>query len=413
MQSGTVAVLALALAFGGVAGAATPKAKARAATPASKVLVRVGNEAITLDDVEKRLAELPEQARAQFATPEGRQQLVERMVEERVWLIAARRKGVETRPQVQQQLAAQKRDLVIRTYLGEVMAENPAPSDSEAQAYYDLHRAEYETPASVTIRHIQTKTENEAKNVLRQVTAKNAQPWDKLVTRYSTDTLSRSRGGLQSPVTKEGLFATLGRQPALAESAFALGQGKVGGPYRSDKGWHVVKVDEVKPAGARPFEAVRRTIVQQLSTQRTQNYYREVLERERKRLGVSADSAAIKRYVSQKKPAREMFKTAQELGPAADRLAAYQQLLLDYPDSEVSPQAQFMIGFIYSEELKNYDEAEKAFRAVLDRYPRSELAASAKWMVEHMRSEEAPAFVPMEADSNTASPRAGVSPGKP
>ena len=40
-----------------------------------------------------------------------------------------------------------------------------------------------------------------------------------------------------------------------------------------------------------------------------------------------------------------------------------------------------MIGFIYSEELKNYDEAEKAFRRLLASYPNSELAASARWMV--------------------------------
>ena len=40
--------------------------------------------------------------------------------------------------------------------------------------------------------------------------------------------------------------------------------------------------------------------------------------------------------------------------------------------------AAFMIRFIYSEELKNCDEAEKAFRSLLARYPTSELAASAQ-----------------------------------
>jgi len=58
-----------------------------------------------------------------------------------------------------------------------------------------------------------------------------------------------------------------------------------------------------------------------------------------------------------------------------------------------------MVGFIYSEEVKNYDEAEKAFRQLLKRYPDSELAASAQWMVEHMRTEEAPSFVNTQADS--------------
>src|SRR5205085_12046319 len=85
--------------------------------------------------------------------------------------------------------------------------------------------------------------------------------------------------------------------------------------------------------------------------------------------------------------------------PADQRIAAYRKLLEDYPDSEVSPQAQFMVGFIYSEELKNYDEAETAFKGLLTKYPKAELAPSAQWMIDHMRSEEAPAFINMDSDS--------------
>jgi tetratricopeptide (TPR) repeat protein len=142
----------------------------------------------------------------------------------------------------------------------------------------------------------------------------------------------------------------------------------------------------------------------QLSNQRGQDFYRQLLDEARRKLGVTPDSVAIRGFVSQKRDARQMFKTAQELGPPTERIAAYQALLEEYPDSEVSPQAQFMIGFIYSEELKSYDEAEKAFRELLRRYPASELAGSAQWMVEHMRSEEAPPFDLSEADSSRGTP---------
>jgi TolA-binding protein len=76
----------------------------------------------------------------------------------------------------------------------------------------------------------------------------------------------------------------------------------------------------------------------------------------------------------------------------------------------VSPQAQFMVGFIQSEELRDYDAAERSFKAMLQNYPKSELTASAKWMLEHMRSESAPGSMNLEADSA----RAGAKPaGKP
>jgi peptidyl-prolyl cis-trans isomerase C len=381
----------------------------------SQVLVRIGGQAVTAEDVRRRLEEIPEASRGNFATPEGRQQLLERMVEERVWLLTAQASGVADRPQVTQQLAQQRRDLLIRTYLNETMSANPAPPDSEALAYYDSHLSEYRTPAGVTLRHIQTKTEAQARQALKL--AQSGQDWAKLVQKSSVDTLTRAQGGSLGTVTREGLFPALGRQPALAESAFALGAGKLGGPFKTDRGWHVLKVEELRPEGARPFESVKPMILRQLGNQRGQDFYRQLLDQARQKLGVTPDSAAIRKFVSQKRDVREMFKLAQELGPPLERIAAYRALLDEYPDSDVSPQAQFMVGFIQSEELKDYDGAEKAFRELLKRYPDSELTGSAQWMVEHMRSEEAPPFDLSEADSSMGAPRsqgaAKGSAGKP
>jgi tetratricopeptide (TPR) repeat protein len=205
------------------------------------------------------------------------------------------------------------------------------------------------------------------------------------------------------------MFSSLGAQPALAESAFALGAGKIGGPYKTDRGWHVLRVEAVKPASTRPFEQVKAGITRQLGSQRSQDYYKSQLDAARKSVGVTTDSAAVESFVSQKKSARDMFQEAQNAGAAVKRIELYKRLLEVYPQSEVSAQAQFMIGFIYSEEIRNYEEAEKAFKELLKRYPDSELAASAQWMVDHMRTEEAPNFIQLDADSarKGAAPRKG------
>jgi peptidyl-prolyl cis-trans isomerase C len=379
-----------------------PAAVAVANGDTSEVLFRIGSQTITRADVQRRLDELPEGVRGNFTTPEGRQNLLDRMVEERVWLSVAEGEGVPERPKIQQQLVQQRRDLIIRTYLTEMMAAHPAPGDSELKVYYDAHVEEYKVPATVSVRHIQTKTRAQAVQVLQLARAK--QDWNKLCMRYSTDTLSRGTGGNLGSVTHDGQFAILGRQPALAESAFALGGKALGGPYKSDRGWHVLKTDELKADDVRSFDQMRGAIQRQLGTQRSQDFYRDRLEQARKHLGVTPDSSAIKRYVSQKKDARELFKDAQEKGSPEERIAAYKQVLDVYPDSDVSAQAAFMLGFIYSEEIKNYDEAEKAFRTLLTRYPASELAPSAQWMVDHMRTEEAPAFIQTAADSIKTSP---------
>lgn len=397
------AALAVLVAATVASGAPASRRAAKRAEPDStQVLVRIGKVAITRADVQQRIRMLPEQFRANYSTPDGRRQLLERMVEEQVWLAVALREGVAGRPEVKDQLEQQRRDLLIRTYVSEMMTRNPAVSDSEAMAYYEEHRADYVVPATVTLRHIQTRKERDAVKVKRWA---DRWDWSKLVKQYSVDTLTRASDGSLGTVTRDGVFATLGAQPALAESAFALGEGAVGGPYQTERGWHVIRVDALKEESVRPFSQVRQAILRQLGSQRSQEFYRTELESARGSIGVKADSTAIEDYLTTRKTAREMFNEAQTAGTAEQRIDAYRKMLAEYPDSDVSPQAQFMIGFIYSEELKRYEEAELAFRELLQRYPAAELAPSANWMLEHMREEDAPEFIDLDADS------LGIAPG--
>jgi peptidyl-prolyl cis-trans isomerase C len=396
---------------------AAPARKARraaAAAPAKaeggKVLVRIGKEAITEADLQKRIEDIPEQFRAQYSTPDGKKQVLERLVEERVWLKAAQEAGVEQREEVRKQLERQRRDLVLRTYVNELMAGMPAVGDSEIAAYYAEHRDDYRVPANATVSHLQTKTQVDGKR-LKQWLARG-QKWETLVQRYSADTTTRRNGGRLGTVTHEGFFPVLGQQPALAESVFALGVGQVGGPWQTQGGWQLIRVESVVQDSLRPLEVVRPMIQRQLSAKRQQDFYKAKLDEVRARYGVVEDSTAIRQLLSARKSARELFEDAQKAGAPQARIDSYLKVLQEYPDSDVSPQAQFMVGFVYSEELKNYEQAEAAFRKLLERYPKSELAASARWMIEHMRTEEAPDFMNLEADTTQKAPAAKVPGGK-
>jgi len=382
--------------------AAPAKTAAKPANDSDVVLVRIGNDTVTPRDLANRLQELPEQYRAQYSTPDGKQKLLDRLVEEKVWIRDADANGVTRRPDVIRQIEASKRDLLIRTWVNEVMAKNAPPSDSEAKVYYDAHKDEWKTPANVTLKHIQLKTQADAKRVLGLAKAKGAD-WDKLVKQYSADTLTKVNGGSLGTATRDGGFVGLGVQVALVDSAMALGAGKIGGPWKTDKGWHVVKVESVREESIRDFDQVRSFIVRQIGQERTQTYYQDQVTRLKSQYKVSPDSSAIKNWMSAKKSARDMFQEAQAAGDADTRIAAYRKVVDEYPDADVTPQALFMVGFINSEEKKDYDTAEKVFRELLQKYPKSELAASAQWMVDHMRTDEVPDF--LHADSTASAPK--------
>jgi len=146
-RSLTVALLLCALALGAphadAASRSAKKSTTKAADSGSVVLARLGNTTVTRADFESRMADLPPQYKGQFTTPEQKRQFIDRLLEEKVWLEIALREKVDQRPEVQKQLANSRRDLLIRTYLGEAMQKAPPPSDSLVQAYYDGHIAEF------------------------------------------------------------------------------------------------------------------------------------------------------------------------------------------------------------------------------------------------------------------------------
>ncbi len=55
-----------------------------------------------------------------------------------------------------------------------------------------------------------------------------------------------------------------------------------------------------------------------------------------------------------------------------------------YPKSKEAPESLFMAGFIYANDLKDYNEATKTYKLFLQKYPDNQLASSAKDELDNM-----------------------------
>lgn len=83
----------------------------------------------------------------------------------------------------------------------------------------------------------------------------------------------------------------------------------------------------------------------------------------------------------------EMFAQANQLqreGKYEDAIASYKSLVSSYPKSTYAPQAQFMVGFIYANELKKIDEAKTAYEKFIKDFPEHEMVKDARWEIEHL-----------------------------
>lgn len=410
LLAGALALMSPDVATAAKAKSATAK-KTKSTDPGDVVLARVGSSTVTRRDFDARVEQLPAQFKGQVTTPEQKRQFLDRMVEERVWLETSVKHGVEKRPEVEAQLVNQRRDLLIRTYLGEAMAKAPAPSDEQIQAHYDAHQAEFMAEEQVKVRHIQVKDEKAAKQVEKELARKGAD-FAVIAGKYSVDSVTKDKGGDLGTVPKTGFFGSLGRQPALAESAFAAPVGRVEGPIKTGLGWHFIEVTEKIPAKARPIEEVKATISRQLAQEGQQAFYQESLAAARAKLKVTTNDAAIDSLINAQKSAIDLFREAGEQPGPEDRIRGYRRVVELYPQDAYAPQALFMVGFVESEEKRDYDQADVAFRELIARYPNSELATSAQWMIDNMRSDKTPDFE-LPGDLGPASAKSGTEIEKP
>lgn len=88
-----------------------------------------------------------------------------------------------------------------------------------------------------------------------------------------------------------------------------------------------------------------------------------------------------------KKTEEELYTQAQnysEQGDFQSAIKTYEQTLDLYPDSPLAYKAQFLIAFVYSENLKDIPKAKENYRKVIDQYPDCDLADDARYMLETM-----------------------------
>jgi foldase protein PrsA len=132
-------------------------------------------------------------------------------------------------------------------------------SDADIKSYFDKNHATFDKPEQVRARHILVADAATANTVLAKVKAGGK--WDALAKQYSTDPSSKDKGG------ELGFFGKGQMVPAFQDAAFAASVGQVVGPVKSPFGYHIIQVEEKKPARKATFASVKDQIRTQLTQQ--------------------------------------------------------------------------------------------------------------------------------------------------
>jgi parvulin-like peptidyl-prolyl isomerase len=351
------------------------------------VLAQVGPYQITRRDFDRRLGQLEDSIRKNFVTPEQQAQFLETLVEEKLILLAAESKDLERKPEVQELLADRRAQILVRQYLDQVLVPQAMPDSVDVARYYAENPAEFKVAERVGGRQIVVSTAASGQAIRRRLLA--GESFESLLPQ-SIDPQTRNLGGALGYVQRGAPVRGLGQNPAFIESVLALPAGAVSRPLRTSLGYHVVKVETHEPERVRDVAAVRPALERKLGPKKFEAAFRHTIDSLRGEYQVTVNEQGIlgAEGVAERQ-SRLLFDQAQQAADPVARLKLYQQIVSEYGDSKYGAQAQFMIGFMYADELKDRAKARAAFEQMIARYGKapyvdSTLVDSARWMLKNM-----------------------------
>ncbi|HEY3248302.1 MAG TPA: peptidylprolyl isomerase [bacterium] len=116
----------------------------------------------------------------------------------------------------------------------------PEPTTADVEKYFRGHRAEFDQAEQVHARHILVESEPEARLILARL--ERGDKFEDLAKQYSKDTGSKASGGDLGFVGRGTLV------PEFEKVAFSLKPGQTSGIVKTQYGFHIIQVLEIKPA---------------------------------------------------------------------------------------------------------------------------------------------------------------------
>ncbi len=197
-----------------------------------------------------------------------KQNVIRGLVSERLIYKEALKDGYDKSDDIKKRLESLKKQLIIQSYI-ESKAKTMV-TDDQVKALYDEKVAASKGQEELKARHILVSSEDEAKKLYESL--KKGGDFEKIAKEKSTDKGSGANGGDLGWFTKDKMV------PEFFDAANKLKKGEVSAPVKSSFGWHIIKLEDRRPAKMQTFAEMKESLKSELTNKAIQTYVEGLLK---------------------------------------------------------------------------------------------------------------------------------------
>ncbi len=203
-------------------------------------------------------------------TPEIQTQLREEVIAREIFMQEAEKQGLSASDDYKAQMELARQTIMIRALFADFQQKNKV-TDAELKAEYDKFAAvnggkEYKA------RHILVEKEADAKAII--VSLKKGAKFEDIAKKQSKDPGSGANGGDLDWANPSSYV------PEFSEALLKLNKGQLAEtPVKSQFGYHIIRVDDIRTAQLPDFEQLKPQISQQMEQQRLQAFQQGLREK--------------------------------------------------------------------------------------------------------------------------------------
>ncbi|RAS83300.1 foldase protein PrsA [Priestia endophytica] len=176
-------------------------------------------------------------------------------------------------------LSSLKEDIKKNKEIEELLRPSIKITEKEMKEYFNENKDSFAQAAQVKASHILVDDEKTAKEMKEKLD--KGEDFATLAKKYSTDTATSESGG------ELGYFEEGTMTDEFDKKAFSMKKGEISDPVKTDYGYHIIKVEDVKEAKQASYKDSKAQVKEAIFNEKLQTEYSTWLEKKKKEYDIT------------------------------------------------------------------------------------------------------------------------------